>query len=108
MIWAIGHEIKNKLVLKAIDKYDLLGKSMKTEVNICSSAPVGPGCDDNILIKDYREAPTSFDQMVYTIWRYFELMNSKSNQFEDLWLNICESLELPQPTKFTVFKEAHH
>ena len=65
MIWAIGHEIKNKLVLKAIEKYDLLGDNMKTDVIAGSSAPVGASIDDSILTLDYREAPARFDQMVY-------------------------------------------
>ena len=59
-------------------------------------------------VKDYRDSPVDFDQMLITIWNYFELINQNSAKIEDIWLNILEVLQLPRPNKFTIIKSIHY
>ena len=138
-------EVKNKLIVKAIDKFDLLSSQMKSETEGAPSGPMGeapgpapfdsaqapesaveslsaPGAPGGPIVedfaqnwqqstqyvKDYRDSPQDFDQMLITIWNYFELINQNSAKIEDLWLNMLEILQIPRPNKYTVFKAVHH
>ena len=112
VIVVIG-EVKNKLILKAIDKFDLLSSQMKTENEGAPQGPMGDAFGPDILndtqenatetiieslsapgapvnpaaevivpenqaqqyVKDYRDSPQDFDQMLITIWNYFDLLN---------------------------------
>jgi len=103
-ILAVLCEVKNKLIFKAIEKYDLLNRTMRPDSD---GAPDGPGVCDK-YIKDYAECPMAFDQMIISLTQYFDLINLNSYKMEDLWLNILEVLGLERPNRFTVFKAVHH
>ena len=110
---AVISEVKQKLVYKAIDKYDLLNRHMRSDSDgapNAAEAPSGaaaPG-DYPVYIKEYPECPQAFDQMVIAISQYFELLNLTSYKLEDLWLNLLDVLCLERPNKYTVFKAVHH
>ena len=46
--------------------------------------------------------------MIHSIWKYFELANSKSAFLEDLYINFLEFLDLERCNEQTVFEYAHH
>ena len=103
-ILSVLGEVKNKLISKAIDRYELLSKAMHADED---GAPAGPQGNSK-YIKDYPECPLAFDQMIISITQYFELVNLNSIKLEDLWLNMLEVLNLDRPNKYTVFKAVHH
>ena len=103
-ILSVVGEVKNKLVTKAIDRYELLSKELSADED---GAPAGPQGNKK-YIKDYHECPMAFDQMIISIHQYFELVDLNSIKLEDLWLNLLEVLNLERPNKYTVFKAVHH
>ena len=103
-ILSVIGEVKNKLVTKAIDRYELLSKELSADED---GAPAGPQGNKK-YIKDYPDCPMAFDQMIISIHQYFELVDLNSIKLEDLWLNLLEVLNLERPNKYTVFKAVHH
>jgi len=103
-VLAVLLEVKNKLICKAIDKYDLHNREIRADTD---GAPAGPGGSEK-FVKDYPECPAAFDQMVISLTQYFELLNLNSDKIEDLWLNLLEAVGLERPNQFTVFKAVHH
>jgi len=113
-VLAVITEVKHKLLVKAIDKYNLLNRHMRSNTDgapACPDAPAGPGLDDNdqlemtsnkplplldeeVYIREYAECPMAFDQMIITITQYFDLVNLNSYKLEDLWLNFMDILGL--------------
>ena len=70
-ILAVLCEIKNKLIFRAVERFDLLNRTMRPEAD---GAPDGAqSCEK--FIKDYSECPMAFDQMVISITQYFDLIN---------------------------------
>ena len=104
-ILAVLAEVKNKLIVKAIEKYDLLNRTMRAESD---GAPEGPNQENSKYVKDYAECPMAFDQMIISITQYFDLINRNSLKLEDLWLNILEVLGLERPNRNAVIKAIHH
>lgn len=114
-VLAVITEVKHKLLFKAIDKYTLLSRHMRSDTDgapACPDVPAGPSPDDNdqleltsdkplpllldeeAFIKEYAECPMAFDQMIITITQYFDLVNLNSYKLEDLWLNFMDILGL--------------
>ena len=62
-ILSVIGEVKNKLVTKAIDRYELLSKELSADED---GAPAGPQGNKK-YIKDYPECPMAFDQMIISI-----------------------------------------
>lgn len=52
--------------------------------------------DPYVYVREYKECPDDFNLMVHSIWRYFDMVYSKSAIIEDLYLNFLEFLELPR------------
>lgn len=127
-------EIKSKLVVRAIERHDLLAPKYKI-----TSAPVGPEelpdfdrvkltgpekawnlggwqtccepeehSDQKIYIRSYKECPHDFNGLINSIWRYFDFIDSKSAFIEDLYLNFLEFLDLDQYNEQTWVVSMHH
>ena len=113
-VLAVISEVKHKLLLKAIDKFGLLNKHMRSDTDgapACAGPgpeATGTGNDDEQYIKEYPECPMAFDQMIITISQYFDLCNLNSYKLEDLWLNLMDVMCLDRPNRYTVFKAVHH
>lgn len=121
---AVTYEVKHKLIVKAIDRYGLLFKELRADADGVAPAPLlqeeslaappdfcqtgADSCLKKRYVKRYTESPEQFDKMVICIWQYFELLHATSKKLEDLWLNLLDVLNLPQPNKFTVFSSIHH
>lgn len=91
-IFSVLNEIKHKLLAKAIEKLNLLNSHLKADTD---GAPSGPGIESQIalaseLVKNYPECPMAFDQMVFSVARYFDIINLNSDKIEDLWLNLLD------------------
>lgn len=56
-VLAVLQEVKNKLIFKAFDKYDLLNREVRADTD---GAPAGPAGSDK-YVKDYPECPMAFD-----------------------------------------------
>lgn len=86
------NEIKHKLLAKAIERLNLLNSHLKPDTD---GAPSGPAVDSqnslaSELVKKYPECPMAFDQMVFSVARYFDIINMNSDKIEDLWLNLLD------------------
>jgi len=104
-VLSILHEIKNKLIYKAVEKYELLNGAMRSDTD---GAAAGPQGNDDQYVKAYPECPMAFDQMVISLTQYFDLVNLCSIKLEDLWLNLLDVLDMDRPNSYTVFKAVHH
>ena len=113
------HEVKSKLLTKAIDRYNLLNGHMRSDSDGAADGPVAaPAASDmeqpavmipnQRYIKEYPECPMAFDQMLISLTQYFELVNMNSYKLEDLWLNLLDVMCLERPNRYTVFKAVHH
>jgi len=116
-VLAVITEVKQKLVFKAIDKYNLLNSHMRSDTDGAPSAPDSKHDEAASsptaelypsYIKAYPECPLAFDQMIISLTQYFELVNLNSYKLEDLWLNLLDVMYLERPNKYTVFKAVHH
>jgi len=86
-------EVKNKLIYKAIDRYELLNNAMRADLDGAAAGPTG----HKKYIKDYAECPMAFDQMIISLTQYFDIINLNSFKLEDLWLNLLDVLSLDRP-----------
>ena len=98
------HEIKNKLIYKAVDKYELLNGDMRSDTDGAAAVPKGSA----MYVKEYSECPMAFDSMIISLSQYFDLVSLTSYKLEDLWLNLLDVLDLERPNNYTVFKAVHH
>ena len=57
-IYGILHEVKHKLIVKAVEVFDLLHPVMQSDTK---GAPDGPIMPSDKMIKDYPECPLAFD-----------------------------------------------
>ena len=133
-IYQVSEEIKSKLVIRAIERHDLLAPRYKV-----TSAPSGPedltdampsnltGAEmawdlggweapcapisvdhHKLFVRRYQECPNEFNIMVNSIWRYFDFVDSKSAFIEDLYLNFLEFLDLDCYNEQTFVVSIHH
>ena len=133
-IYQVAEEIKSKLVIRAIERHDLLAPQYKI-----TSAPTGPdelpqpdepklsgaemawdvggwaaccepdqSSDGKLYVRGYRECPHEFNSLINSIWRYFDFLDSKSAFIEDLYLNFIEFLDLDVYNDLTWVVSMHH
>ena len=109
-VLSVLNEIKHKLLAKAIERLNLLNSHLKADTD---GAPSGPGIDSQMtlaseLVKKYPENPMAFDQMVFSVARYFDIINLNTDKIEDLWLNLLDVIGVERTNKYTIFRKVHY
>ncbi len=59
-------------------------------------------------VTKYVEEKAKYDEILSAIGEYFELFKTHTELLEDLWLQLLEQLQLPNPSVMTVFKKTHY
>ena len=91
-VLSVLNQIQQKLLTKAIQRYDLLNNNLNIDAE---GAPTAPGINTYNqlaaeLVKKYPECPMAFDQMVICVAQYFDIINLNSDKLEHLWLNLLD------------------